>query len=79
MARASVMPRQSEWVRMMAAQVMIARYAPAPSSPAQLRAAARLRGPDGPTRPSQEGCRSFNAALPTSPEKRRDCTVSGGC
>ena len=48
------------------AQIMIARYAPEPSSPAQLRAAARLRGYDGPTRPSQEGCRAFNAALPAS-------------
>jgi hypothetical protein len=48
------------------AQIMIARYAPEPSSPAQLRAAARLRGCDGPTRPSQEGRRSFNATLSTS-------------
>src|SRR5262249_37979208 len=32
--------------------IIIARDAPAPSSPAQVRAAPRLRGPDGPTRPS---------------------------
>jgi hypothetical protein len=49
------------------AHVMIARYAPVPSSPAQLCAAARLRGYDGPARPSQEGRHSINATLSTSP------------
>jgi hypothetical protein len=59
------------------AHVMIARYAPVPSSPAQLCAAARLRGYDGPTRPSQKACRSINAPLPTSPQNRSDYTVLG--
>ena len=31
----------------MMAQIMIAQYAPTPSSPAQVRAAPRLRGSDG--------------------------------
>jgi hypothetical protein len=35
-------------------QIMMARYAPTPSSPAQVRAAGRLRGSDGATRPSQK-------------------------
>jgi len=45
---------------------MIARDAPALSSPAQERAAARLRGSDSATRPSQQGLRAINAGLPTS-------------
>ena len=56
----------------MMAHLMIARCAPAPSSPAQLRAARRLRGCDGPTRPSQHGRRSINAVLPTSLQNRSD-------
>ena len=57
--------------------IMIARYAPVPSSPAQLRAATRLRGYDGPTRPSQQACRSINAPFPTSRQNRSDYTVLG--
>jgi hypothetical protein len=49
----------------MMAHIMIARYAPAPSSPAQVRAAGRLRGSDGATRPSQEGRHSIKPALST--------------
>jgi len=60
------------------AHLMIARCAPAPSSPAQRRAAARLRGYDGPTRPSQEDRHSINATSSTSPQNRSDYTVSGG-
>jgi hypothetical protein len=51
----------------MMTQIMMARYAPALSSPAQVRAAGRLQGSDGATRPSQEGRRSINSALSTSP------------
>jgi hypothetical protein len=64
----------------MMAHVMIARCAPAPSSPAQARAATRLRGYDCPTRPSQQACRSINAPLSTSPplhNKRSDYTILG--
>ena len=64
----------------MMAHVMIARCAPAPSSPAQLRAATRLRGYDGPSQPSQQGRRSINAALPTllqNNNNRSDYTVLG--
>jgi hypothetical protein len=49
----------------MMTQIMMPRYAPAPSSPAQGRAAGRLRGSDGATRPSQVGRRSINPALST--------------
>jgi hypothetical protein len=51
----------------MMTQIMMVRYAPTPSSPAQVRAAGRLRGSDGATRPSQEGRRSINPPLSTSP------------
>src|SRR5215470_1852499 len=62
MARASVMPRPSEWRLRMMTPIMMPRYAPAPSSPAQVRAAGRLRGSDSATRPSQEGRASWVVA-----------------
>src|SRR5215831_16345694 len=50
----------------MMAQIMIAQYAPTPSSPAQVRALRGFGALTAPSRPSQEARHSINAALSTS-------------
>jgi hypothetical protein len=54
-----------KWSLRMMTQIVMARYAPASSSPAQVRAAGRLRGSDVATRPSQAG--RINPALSSLP------------